>query len=201
MQAIPSLKQLGVLRHALQQMPCIEEKELFTFREVASFPPFTVGYSIHIPNRASFLKPRRQQRERKKSHSPCSQPRAKQPHLPMIFCICFSLLSSPRMLPLCSSPSEEPPAESADINLRSNSDRGGKSSVNPNRAETIWQKEANLLRDHFVLPATSAQAVRGVSTGAAFLYSTAHSAQFSLGFFSLQYCFVYCTKAGGLLLK
>lgn len=137
----------------------------------------------------------------KKSQSPISQPRAKQPNLPMIFCICFSLLSSLGMLPLCSSASEEPPAETTDINLRNNSDRGGKSSINPNKIETIWQKEENLLRDHFVLPATSAQAVRGVSTGAAFLYSTAHSAQFSLGFFSFQYCFVYYTKAGGLLLK
>lgn len=87
------------------------------------------------------------------------------------------------MLPLCPSPSEEPPAETPDINPRGNSGRGGKSSVNPNRIETIWQKEGNLLRDHFVLPATSAQAVRGISIGAAVLYSTAHSAQFSLGFF------------------
>lgn len=105
------------------------------------------------------------------------------------------------MLSLCSSPSEEPPAETSDINLRNNSDRGGKSSVNPNKTETIWQKEANLLRDHFVLPATSAQAVSGISIGTAFLYSAAHCAPFSLGFFfffPLQYCLVYCTKAGGI---
>lgn len=67
------------------------------------------------------------------------------------------------MSPLCPSPSEEPPEETIDINLRSNSDRGGKSSINPNKIGTIWQKEANLLRDHFALPAMSAQAVRGVS--------------------------------------
>lgn len=59
-------------------------KKLFTFREVAYFPPFTVGSSHPYP----------QQRKGKKLHTPCSQPKAKQPKLPMIFCICFSLLSS-----------------------------------------------------------------------------------------------------------
>lgn len=95
MQATPSLSQQGFLSYALQQVAWIEEKELFTFKEVVSFPPFQLAAPTHTPSWASFFEPRCQLcTEGKKSHSPCSQPRAKQPNLPKVFCVCFSLLSS-----------------------------------------------------------------------------------------------------------
>lgn len=53
MQATPSLSQWGILSHASQHVPWIQEKELFTFREVASFPPFIVGRSHPYPQQGN----------------------------------------------------------------------------------------------------------------------------------------------------
>lgn len=53
MQATPSLSQWGILSHASQHVPWIQEKELFTFKEVASFPPFIVGSSHPYPQQGN----------------------------------------------------------------------------------------------------------------------------------------------------
>lgn len=74
--------------------------------------------------------------------SPCSQTRAKQPQHPLLFLYFLLFSYTDGMFSLCSSPSVDlPEKKTTDINPRSDSERGGKSAVNPNKNETIWQKE------------------------------------------------------------